>query len=95
MMTAYRPISSVVFELLCVQAAAGRPINLVAAEVHATFDQARTLAVLMKKPGTLSLRKEDYDHRESAELRLMGCQWITEASLDKPETSPPDNQQIW
>jgi sulfur transfer complex TusBCD TusB component (DsrH family) len=94
-MAAYRPISSVVFELLCVQAEAGRPINLVAAGVHATFDQARTLAVLMKRPGTLSLRKEDYDHRETAELRLTGCQWITEATAGKPETSPPDNRQIW
>jgi hypothetical protein len=64
MIEACHPIFSVVFELFCGQAQAGGPINLAAAEIHATFDQASTLAALMKGLGALSLRKEDHDNRE-------------------------------
>jgi len=89
------PMSSNLFALLCVQARAGRPLDLAGAGLHATFDQARTLAALMKGPGSFSLRNEGYDDNEMVELRLLGCRLTDDKSSGRPYTSPPDQQPIW
>jgi hypothetical protein len=80
------PISSTVFALLCADAEAGRSIDLARAGLHATFEQARALAILMKGSGVLSLRNEGFDLCEMSELRLFGCTWLDGRSADRPKT---------
>lgn len=80
-------LSDAVFELLCGNAEAGQSVNLARAGLHATFEQARTLLTLMNGRGISSLREDGYDSCKKVELRLSGCQWIS----DRPE-APPDSQ---
>jgi hypothetical protein len=89
------PMSSALFELLCVQAEAGRSIDLAVAGISATFTQAKTLVTLLKDRGILSLRNHGYDDCEMVELRLLGCRWVKVDANDRPQTPPPDKQLIW
>lgn len=91
----YLPMSKDVFDLLCVQAEAGRSIDLSRAGLRATFEQARMLVTLIDGAGTLSLRNEGYDDPEMAQLRLLGCRWVEGSPSDRPQTPPTDQQPTW
>jgi hypothetical protein len=94
-MSTDRQMSNVVFKLLCVQAEAGRPIDLARAGLRPTFEQAKTLVTLMNRAAILSLRKDSFDDYELVELRLLGCKWVDGKLSDRPETVPSDDQATW
>jgi len=94
-MSNYLPMTSTVFDLLCVQAEAGRSVDLTRGGLRATFAQAKAIATLMTGAGVLSLRNDGYDVCEATELFLLGCQLVNDKSSDRPETSPLDGQPTW
>jgi hypothetical protein len=82
-------ISAALFELLCIQAKAGRSIDLARANLLPTLEQAETLMTLMSGGGVLSLRKHGFDVTQLVALRLSGCKWVDDLS-DRPLTPCPD-----
>ena len=67
------PMSSTVYGLLLENARSGMRIDLAQAGLRATFEQARTLAEAMRKPGILTLRREWFDDEEQIRLRFLEC----------------------